>query len=488
MPMSSRAKMPLRYPLQSLVERLKQSDNVRSHMQRLIVNLGWKQWAVLFLMGALAIITELRNHSTMWQMHGSGQTLWTDKELIWEIFLYGILMPILIGIILGHLGRTAAERDNVVMELAVRRDLARMTGQSRSWHELTEYLVATPGTIVSAERAWLFAQQFGSEAFEQIAYWEHLESKEPDSSHVIPSAVCRQCLEAQTQQVKRLRNCPYRDHETGELRTNMYCLRLSTEGARKAALQFEVASDFPLDEHELKVMEELGAEMALAIDKANLHVLEESQVDIAKHERMRIARDLHDTVGQNVSYLRLKLEQLSTTHLTSDGAEFQDALANMLAVADETYIQVRNTLETLRAKEQRSMEETIRQHANQAGDRAAFSVQVHSSGPVGTLSPRQSREIASIACEALNNAEKHAGAEIVEVLLQWQDIEFRLTVRDDGRGFDSTEQAHTSGYGLVIMQERSRAINANLKIRSTPGDGTEVALRLPLPGTSVMVS
>jgi signal transduction histidine kinase len=160
----------------------------------------------------------------------------------------------------------------------------------------------------------------------------------------------------------------------------------------------------------------------------------------------------------------------------------------MLAVADETYIQVRNTLETLRAKEQRSMEETIRQHANQAGDRAAFSVQVHSSGPVGTLSPRQSREIASIACEALNNAEKHAGAEIVEVLLQWQDSEFRLTVRDDGRGFDSTEQAHTSGYGLVIMQERSRAINANLKIRSTPGNGTEVVLSLPLPGASIMVS
>ena len=137
----------------------------------------------------------------------------------------------------------------------------------------------------------------------------------------------------------------------------------------------------------------------------------------------------------------------------------------MLVVADEAYEQVRDTLEELRTTEHRDLEETVRLYAAQAAERAGFAVRVHSGGQPGTLSPRQNRQMMYIVREALNNVEKHASAQNVDIHLQWCDGEFKLTVRDDGKGFHPEELNREDRYGLAIMGERSRAINADLAIR-----------------------
>ena len=82
--------------------------------------------------------------------------------------------------------------------------------------------------------------------------------------------------------------------------------------------------------------------------------------------------------------------------------------------------------------------------------------------------------------EALNNIEKHAFAQNVDIYLQWSDAEFRLIVRDDGKGFNPQELNTEGKYGTAIMGERAQAINANLTIESTPSEGTEIKLILPL--------
>ena len=60
---------------------------------------------------AAVIAIEIRNHAHMWREHQSGQTIWTDHELLWEIILFGLVLPILAGVILEYMGRTAIERD-----------------------------------------------------------------------------------------------------------------------------------------------------------------------------------------------------------------------------------------------------------------------------------------------------------------------------------------------------------------------------------------
>jgi two-component system nitrate/nitrite sensor histidine kinase NarX len=230
----------------------------------------------------------------------------------------------------------------------------------------------------------------------------------------------------------------------------------------------------------MKMLNDLGGEISLAIDNANLQLHEQVQIDAARSERLRIARDLHDTLGQNISYLRLQLERLNTSSLVSDSAEFQDVLANMALVADEAYEQVRDTLDELRTTEHRELEEEVRSFASQAASRAGFSADVHSTGQPGTLFHRQSRQILYILREILNNVEKHADSKNVDIHLQWCDEAFRLVVCDDGKGFKVDEPRIGDAYGLAIMKERSRAINADLIINSIPGSGTEITLILPL--------
>jgi two-component system nitrate/nitrite sensor histidine kinase NarX len=262
---------------------------------------------------------------------------------------------------------------------------------------------------------------------------------------------------------------------------------LTSENTGKATLLFETPVQYNLEGHELKALDELGNEIALAIENANLLLLKQRQVDAARDERLRIARNLHDTVGQNVSYLRFKLDQLTSSALTAGPAEFRDELSGTLGVADEIYEQMRDTLEELRTTEKQDLEQIIGAYAGQAAARSGFVVNVRTIGQPQSLSPRRSREIVYIVREALNNVEKHAGAEEVGILLQYGEEEFRLTVCDNGKGFQPDEVEIESRYGVVIMSERASSINADLAIESSPGQGTEVALRLPL-STGAVVS
>jgi two-component system nitrate/nitrite sensor histidine kinase NarX len=373
-------------------------------------------------------------------------------------------------------------------ELEFRRALAGKMYAAQSWHELLELVVTTPGSVASADRAWLLAQRSHEEQFDQITYWERLGSGLLPPSPLVSPAVCERCQPANLLKGNRILTCDFPDSESSAFRGSRYCLWLSSKGMGKAALLFDVPFDRHLDPAQMRVLADLGDEMSRAIVNHNLHYKEQRQVDLARNERLRIARDLHDTLGQNVSYLRLKLENLTTARLASDGAQFQNDLTNMLAVADEAYEQLRDTLEELRTTEQRGLEEAVRQYAVQAAARAGFPVRVHSSGQARMLTPRQSRQIFYIAREALNNVEKHAAAQNVAIHLQWRDAEFALTVRDDGQGFQPQALNRADGYGMAIMGERSRAIHANLEINSAPGAGTEVTLSLPLSSSALAAS
>jgi signal transduction histidine kinase len=445
-----------------------------------IVSLSIRQWLVLFGMGAVVIAIEVRSHTNMWLEHHSGQTLWTDPELIWEIILFGLVIPILGGIFLGYIGYTIKERDRIAGELELRRNLVSQISQAQNWDDLVELIVQTPGMLGIADRAWLLAQPSKGNEFIQIAYWER-----PDGGSVLTSvpiypAICQYCVEAKLLKGTRLLKCGGPDFDGNTSPYNRYCLQLASASARNSVLLFDSPLDRPMTTSQMKMLNGLGGEISLAIDNANFQLNEQYQVDAARSERLRIARDLHDTLGQNVSYLRLQLELLNTSKLASDGAEFQEVLANMAMVADEAYEQVRDTLDELRTTEHRGLEEDVQSFASQASSRAGFSTAVHSTGQPATLSHRQSRQILYILREILNNVEKHADSRHVAIHLQWCDEEFRLVARDDGKGFNLDKPRIGNAYGLAIMKERSRAINADLIINSIPGSGTEITLILPL--------
>jgi ligand-binding sensor domain-containing protein/signal transduction histidine kinase len=198
-------------------------------------------------------------------------------------------------------------------------------------------------------------------------------------------------------------------------------------------------------------------------------------------ERERIARDLHDTLLQSVQGLILKFHVVAKQIPADEPAHL--ALEKTLDRADEVLAEGRDSLRNLRASTipfgglpvalQRVAEET-------PGNGASFKTVVE--GVVLELHPMVREEAFNIGREAVINALTHSEGRHVEVEIAYDTRQFRLRVRDDGRGIDPKildEGGRPDHWGLQGMRERSQTIGAQLKIWSRPETGTEIELLVP---------
>ncbi|MCB9101103.1 MAG: PAS domain S-box protein [Anaerolineales bacterium] len=198
-------------------------------------------------------------------------------------------------------------------------------------------------------------------------------------------------------------------------------------------------------------------------------------------ERSRIARHLHDTLGQNIGYLRLKLDEftLSNRYLPEPGVLRQE-LVRMRDVADEAYELVRSILAAAHLSNSSDLTTVLLAKAKVVGHRGRFKVNLASEGPARRLSPVIQQQVFYIFQEALNNIERHAQAQNVAINIIWTDDRLVIKLFDDGCGFQSHASRQEGHFGMTIMQERTDDIQGLLLIDSTVGVGTEVILQLPL--------
>jgi PAS domain S-box-containing protein len=199
--------------------------------------------------------------------------------------------------------------------------------------------------------------------------------------------------------------------------------------------------------------------------------------------RLDIARDLHDTLGQNIGYLRMKLDHLSESDLR-ERSDLEAELAGMLKVADKTYDLVRGTLDVLQADGFFNPVPLFRQYAAQVEERAPFSIELASHGDPEPIQPGDIRQMFFVFREALSNIEKHAGARNVQVDLTFADHHFGLAVADDGHGFDQKDVPIDSHYGLRFMRERIESIHGDFNVRSEVGEGTRIEISVPFSTSS----
>jgi two-component system, NarL family, sensor histidine kinase UhpB len=192
-------------------------------------------------------------------------------------------------------------------------------------------------------------------------------------------------------------------------------------------------------------------------------------------ERQRIARELHDEVGQTLTGVMLQVEGLA--------AAIPEELRGQLDELRET---ARHGTEEVRRIAGRLRPEALDElglHAALAALAAAFRQQTHIAldrrfdTPV-PLSPEQELVVYRVAQEALTNVARHAGAARVDLELRCEDRLATLTIRDDGRGL--SPGSLPSSNGIRGMRERAMLIGANLVIDSGPGEGTEVRLTIPV--------
>jgi signal transduction histidine kinase len=199
-------------------------------------------------------------------------------------------------------------------------------------------------------------------------------------------------------------------------------------------------------------------------------------------ERTRIARELHDTLLQNVQGLILKIDAVAKRIPPSDPN--RQEIEKTLDYADHVLAEGRDRVRNLRASTigfgelpkafQRVVEES-------APDRSStFKTVVE--GTVLELHPIIREETYSIGREALINCLTHSEARNIEVEIIYDSREFRLRVRDDGRGIDPEvlkKGGRSNHWGIPGMRERADRIGARLELWSRPGSGTEIELTVP---------
>jgi signal transduction histidine kinase len=199
-------------------------------------------------------------------------------------------------------------------------------------------------------------------------------------------------------------------------------------------------------------------------------------------ERVRIARELHDSLQQDLLGITMQLK--ATDRLLDDPERARAALQLASAMVRRGQAEAHRAIWDLRdtGEPHPNLVATLREVAAglSAGDAPA--VEVAGTGHVRPLPAAVENHVLRIAQEALTNALKHAQAAHIEVELDYAADRVTLHVRDDGRGFDADHPpAAASGhFGLFGMRERAAKLGADLRITSRAGTGTAIHLSVPL--------
>jgi two-component system sensor histidine kinase UhpB len=193
-------------------------------------------------------------------------------------------------------------------------------------------------------------------------------------------------------------------------------------------------------------------------------------------ERTRLARELHDEVGQTLTGVMLQLEALQRTA----PAELQPSIEELREAARDGVEDVREIVRGLRpqALDELGLRSALMSLAAQASDRGGPRVRPRL-GPLPALPPEVDLAIFRIAQESLTNVARHAGARNVSLELDARDATVTLRVRDDGRGIDADPGRRSTGLGG--MHERARLVGGVLLVSRRPEGGTEVRLDVPIP-------
>ncbi len=206
-------------------------------------------------------------------------------------------------------------------------------------------------------------------------------------------------------------------------------------------------------------------------------------VEAQEAERHRIARDLHDHLGQQLTALRLKLE--SARGKCNGNGPLEIEMEQIQSYASRIDMDINYLAWELRPTEldQLGLEDALGSFVREWSKTYGVDAEFHTSKKVNhRLQPDLETNLYRIVQEGLNNILKHAKASSVSVLIEHRADEIVLIIEDNGIGFDpafSSNAAPGRGLGLVGMRERTALYGGTLEIESGPGEGTTVFVRIP---------
>jgi signal transduction histidine kinase len=202
---------------------------------------------------------------------------------------------------------------------------------------------------------------------------------------------------------------------------------------------------------------------------------------VREEERTRIAREVHDELGQALTGLKLDMSWLAA-RLARNARPVQEKVRTMVDHIDETIQTVRRIATELRPGilDSLGLVAALEWQANEFHSRTGIPCQVVAAVDDSQLQQQFATVFFRIYQETLTNIIRHAKATQVEVRLLEESGALVLTVKDNGRGISEEEIANTRSIGLVGMRERAMLIGGEITLQGAPGKGTTMTLRVPL--------
>lgn len=251
---------------------------------------------------------------------------------------------------------------------------------------------------------------------------------------------------------------------------------LPARGAVIGLLAIEHSTDRHFGARDVELVKGFVEPVALAIDNARW--FNRLRTVGADEERTRIARDLHDRIGQSLAYLAFELDRIVGQAGDPD-IDLQPPLEHLRDDVRGVIREVRDTLYDLRTDvtDSRDLATTLEEFSARVADRSSLKVELILDREA-RLPILQEREMWRIAQEAITNVERHAAATDVRVVWRCNGESAALDVTDNGQGFPIGRAGRLDSYGILGMRERASSIGATLDITSEPGKGSRVRCTL----------
>jgi two-component system nitrate/nitrite sensor histidine kinase NarX len=261
----------------------------------------------------------------------------------------------------------------------------------------------------------------------------------------------------------------------GEGAERMLSVPLSEGGKPYGVMLLQLPAGLELDEWKMKLLESIGHHIGAAFAAAKRS--DERRGIALLEERSVIARELHDSLAQSLTYLKIQVVRLKQ-QLSASGAHEQaaDVVEELKLGINNAYRQLRELLTTFRLRiDGRGLSEALRDTVLEFSQRAGIEIRLHDRLLGHELDSGEQIHVLQVVREALTNVEHHAHARRAEVRLAIEQGRIRVTVDDEGIGISQAEPP-MHHYGLAIMRDRAATLGGTLNVTRRAEGGTRVEL------------
>lgn len=253
---------------------------------------------------------------------------------------------------------------------------------------------------------------------------------------------------------------------------------VAVRGALIGLLALERREGPSFNDEDSDALQAVARHGGLAVDNARTYLRLRNLG--AEEERERIARELHDRIGQSLAAVAFNVDRLSASLPPEAPAQLERELDALAGDVRGVNAEIREKLAELRGGPNaevdlvRLLDGFLMRVETRSKLKVSFDHALD-----GRLPEVVEREIWRIACEAIRNVERHASARRLSVALRDEGVYTVVEISDDGEGIDVARTLRADAYGIVGMRERADLLGATLAFDSTPGFGTTVRLRVP---------